>query len=223
MERKRYQSASTAAGLTDRYFLNLPTATDANKIAAMTLLNFTFIYSFVFEPEIGAMALFRLVRLATNYGTTAMSPCAFSGYGLLLTSLFGRVREGFRFVQLALAMLDQLESRAWLPRVYTLVHGVINIWVCPFRESFSVSHMPQTHVTNYLQRIQAEFPTSYNLTDLKQRGYLDVLDATDLSIVTLTVSEGKHVGKYRSSHCFVASHTDWCHSFRQRTHIGRRP
>jgi pseudouridine synthase len=56
----------------------------------------------------------------------------------------------------------------------------------------SVAHMPPGHVANYLQRIQAEFPTSYNLTDLKQRGYLDVLEATDLSIVTLTVSEGKH-------------------------------
>jgi pseudouridine synthase len=59
-------------------------------------------------------------------------------------------------------------------------------------ELLSVSHVPQTLVANYLQRIQAEFPTSYNLTDLKQRGYLDVLEATDLSIVTLTVSEGKH-------------------------------
>jgi pseudouridine synthase len=47
-------------------------------------------------------------------------------------------------------------------------------------------------VSQFLQEIKAGMPTEYNQTDLKVRGYLDVFDATELSTVTLTVTEGKH-------------------------------
>jgi 23S rRNA pseudouridine2605 synthase len=47
-------------------------------------------------------------------------------------------------------------------------------------------------VRQFLADIKAEFPPEYNQTDLKVRGYLDVFDATELSTVTLTVTEGKH-------------------------------
>jgi len=56
----------------------------------------------------------------------------------------------------------------------------------------SVQHMPDSEVAPYLQAIRAELPPEYNQTDLQIRGYLDVLDAAQLSTVTLTVSEGKH-------------------------------
>jgi 23S rRNA pseudouridine2605 synthase len=59
-----------------------------------------------------------------------------------------------------------------------------------------VSAYPNTptaeDVPNYLANIKAGLPSEYNTTDLKVRGYLDVLDATSLSTVTLTVSEGKY-------------------------------
>jgi pseudouridine synthase len=47
-------------------------------------------------------------------------------------------------------------------------------------------------VTQFLADIKSQFPPEYNQTDLKVRGYLDVFDATELSTVTLTVTEGKH-------------------------------
>jgi 23S rRNA pseudouridine2605 synthase len=59
-----------------------------------------------------------------------------------------------------------------------------------------VSAFPNTpsseDVSNYLANIKAGLPSEYNTTDLKVRGYLDVLDATSLSTVTITVSEGKY-------------------------------
>jgi 16S rRNA U516 pseudouridylate synthase RsuA-like enzyme len=51
---------------------------------------------------------------------------------------------------------------------------------------------PQQSVSQFLQDIKTGMPTEYNQTDLKVRGYLDVFDATELSTVTLTVTEGKH-------------------------------
>jgi 23S rRNA pseudouridine2605 synthase len=47
-------------------------------------------------------------------------------------------------------------------------------------------------VSEYLAKLKAEIPISYNTTDLTERGYLDIFDATALSTVTLTVQEGKH-------------------------------
>jgi pseudouridine synthase len=56
----------------------------------------------------------------------------------------------------------------------------------------SVEHFPQEDVAPYLQSVQSNLPTHYNQTDLKQRGYLDIFEATALSTVTLRVREGKH-------------------------------
>jgi pseudouridine synthase len=50
----------------------------------------------------------------------------------------------------------------------------------------------QQSVSQFLQEIKSGMPTEYNQTDLKVRGYLDVFDATELSTVRLTVTEGKH-------------------------------
>jgi 23S rRNA pseudouridine2605 synthase len=48
-------------------------------------------------------------------------------------------------------------------------------------------------VRQYLQSVRDGLPPEYNCTDLASRGYLDVLvSSTELSTVTLMVSEGKH-------------------------------
>ena len=52
--------------------------------------------------------------------------------------------------------------------------------------------VPRAEVAPYLQQIRNELPKEYNTTDLSLRGYLDVLDATELTTLTLTVQEGKH-------------------------------
>jgi hypothetical protein len=122
-------------GKNDRFFLNLPLATNSDIIAAMTLLNFTILYSYAIKPEWGALAVFRLIHLALQHGLCGSALAAFSGYGLLLASLFGNIEEGYRFGQIALALSDLVESKAWLPRVYFMVYGFIDLWINPFRES----------------------------------------------------------------------------------------
>jgi hypothetical protein len=65
----------------------------------------------------------------------SVAPAAISSYGLLLTTLFGRREEGYRFGQIALDLLNRFGSNAWMPRTYVIVYGPINTWVRPFRES----------------------------------------------------------------------------------------
>jgi len=55
-----------------------------------------------------------------------------------------------------------------------------------------VRHWPSSDVNPYMQEVRNTLPPEYNTTDLKLRGYLDILDAQELSDVRLVVSEGKH-------------------------------
>jgi hypothetical protein len=120
-------------GENDRYLASLPQATDS-KIAAMTMLHFVALYSVGFSPEYGVLAFLRLLRLTIEYGTTVLSATAFCGYGFVVCVMSGQVERGYPYGQIALAVLYQADSQAWLPRVYILVNGGINLCVRPFRE-----------------------------------------------------------------------------------------
>lgn len=121
-------------GKSDRFFLNLPLATDPLKIAAMQILTFTMHYAYPINPELGALALFRLLQLAVEHGMTEPAVTAFSVYGLLLC-VKGRLEEGLRYGKIAIDLLDQFGAIAWLPRVYFAVHGLIYPWFYPLRNS----------------------------------------------------------------------------------------
>ena len=59
-------------------------------------------------------------------------------------------------------------------------------------ELLEVVSVPSSEVAPYLEDIRRNLPSEYNVTDLKMRGFLDVLEAKELSQVRLVVSEGKH-------------------------------
>jgi predicted ATPase len=119
----------------DRFFLSLPTATDISKIAAIQMLNLTSIYSYIATPKCGAVACFRILRLSVQYGMVGPAIPAYGAYGFLLGSQLGRMEEGYRYGQISLALLEQCQARAWLPRVYFFTYGLLNRWVNPLRES----------------------------------------------------------------------------------------
>jgi predicted ATPase len=119
---------------TVRLLTNLSPATNVDKIAAMTLLNFTFHYSIGCSPERGLVALLRLLWLTIEHGTTTLSATAFCGYGFMLAYKTGQVELGYQYGQIALSMPDQAESKAWLSRVYVFVYGGINLLLRPFRD-----------------------------------------------------------------------------------------
>lgn len=115
--------------------------------------------------------------------------------GLLLFSSSGPLTQALlhpkhaiekEYIATVAGVVQEEELRATLQKGVTTGEGVHTA------QLLSVTVMPEPDVASYLQSIQSEFPTSYNKTDLKIRGYLDVFDASALSIVALTVAEGKH-------------------------------
>jgi predicted ATPase len=120
-------------GKTDRFFLNLPVATDTDKIAIMQMLFFAVSYAYVVKAEWGMFALCRMIRLSLQDGIAAPLFPALGAYSYILCAQIGRVAEGIRFGQIALALLQQHQSRSWLARTFMLVHGLSNRWGYPFR------------------------------------------------------------------------------------------
>jgi predicted ATPase len=104
-----------------RFFTNLPIATNANKIAAMTLLNFAVMYAYPFKRPCSDLATFSLIQLATRHGITNAAAFAISAYGVMMVNRHGRFEVGYRYGQIAVELLGRLESRAWLSRVYFMV------------------------------------------------------------------------------------------------------
>jgi tetratricopeptide (TPR) repeat protein len=122
-------------GKSDRFFRNLPAATNVRKIATMQMLNFAFTYSYAVNQNRAALAVFRLLELVLEHGMTGAAVTAFSSYGLMLCIGLGSIREGVRYGNLALDLLHQFDCQAWLPRVYMPVYGYIRTWVNPLRDS----------------------------------------------------------------------------------------
>jgi len=56
----------------------------------------------------------------------------------------------------------------------------------------SVSYFAEQEVSSLLDSVRKGIPSHYNQTDLEQRGYLDIFQATALSTVTVRVQEGKY-------------------------------
>ena len=65
--------AKRVASMSDKEFLNLPVMSDARKLAAMQVLNLTFLHSFITNELHGAAVLNRAVDLTLNDGVSGLS------------------------------------------------------------------------------------------------------------------------------------------------------
>lgn len=117
--------------------------------------------------------------------------------GLLLFSSSGPLTQALlhpkhsiekEYVAVVTGIVNEEELRTVLAAGVTTGEGVHTAQL--------VSALPNTppseDVATFLAKIKSGLPKEYNTTDLKLRGYLDIFDATSLSTVTLTVSEGKY-------------------------------
>jgi predicted ATPase len=120
-------------GKTDRFFLNLPVATDTDKIATMQMLFFAVFYAYVVKAEWGLFALCRMIRLSVRNGITAPLFPALGAHSYGQCAHVGRIEEGIRFAQIALDLLQQHNARSWLARTFMIVHGLSHRWGYPLR------------------------------------------------------------------------------------------
>ena len=107
---------------------SLPEMTDPKKNAAMRMLNDIASPAYWARPEILPFVIFRMVQLSLRDGCTQVSAFGFATYGLLMCGVLGDMKEGYRFGQLGLKLLDRFNAKEWISQTYTPIYALINHW-----------------------------------------------------------------------------------------------
>ena len=128
-----YKTRNMLRGKTNEYLLSLPRMRNPDKLAAMQLLKLIAIYAYMGRADFFPLAVFRMVQLSLRHGISAVSTDAFGKYALLLCGTMQKFGEGYRYGQLALAILNRFQAKEWIARTYTLVYGCTNHWTQPLR------------------------------------------------------------------------------------------
>ena len=111
--------------VTKKEILDLRLMTDGEKLGAMRIVNVLYAYSFLGRPEYVALLTMKGVQLTLKYGLSASSAPAIAAYAMLHCSGLGTIAEGHEFGQLSLQILQKFKSKAWIPRVHTLMYGLV--------------------------------------------------------------------------------------------------
>jgi len=124
-------------GKTSEMILRMPLMTNPDKMATSQILNLMFPSTFRTRPLLFALVVLRLVRLTMKFGLNAVSAVGFGYYGSILCAFSGSIDEGYRYGQVALALLDKFHTKEWIPRVYLGVYGHIGSYKLPLQEMYT--------------------------------------------------------------------------------------
>ncbi|MFH0958355.1 MAG: serine/threonine-protein kinase PknK, partial [Pseudomonadota bacterium] len=82
-----------------------PKMSDQKKLGAMRIMETVVSAAYSVVPNLFLLMLFRMARLSVRYGGTPQSAFVYAGYGLILCSIIGDIRQGHRFGELALKLI----------------------------------------------------------------------------------------------------------------------
>lgn len=118
-------------GKSNNDILGLSLMRDEEKIGSMRIINAVFPYAFFCGPEYVPLLATTAVQLTLKYGLCALSAPGFAAYAILLCSGLGSKAQGYQSAQLALHILEKFDGVEWIPRVHTLVYGLVMFWRDP--------------------------------------------------------------------------------------------
>lgn len=115
--------------------INLPHMRDANSQAALQILLSIDAAAYLSFPELLPLTMCKQVTLSLVFGNTAGSAKAYANYGLLLCSGLGDLETGYQFGQLALHVLEKLETKEIYARTSFIVNFFIKHWKEPLNQT----------------------------------------------------------------------------------------
>eukprot|EP00804_Cyclotella_cryptica_P017947 CCRYP_001294-RA/>CCRYP_001294-RA protein AED:0.11 eAED:0.11 QI:0/1/0.75/1/0.57/0.5/8/387/881 len=125
-------------GMSDDQLLSLPVMTDASKMASMQFLNHLLYLAYIANPPLGPIISFRMVEMSIEYGVCNITPFAFAVFGARLVSTSNPDNEGgYRMGRVAMKLMKRLNAIEMIPRVYSQIYTMINIWKEPFQASLT--------------------------------------------------------------------------------------
>ncbi|MEB3831862.1 protein kinase domain-containing protein [Phormidium sp. CCY1219] len=127
---KSQMQAQTPADL-----LQLPPMGDAHKLAAMQILSSLASASYQAAPQLFPLVVFQQVQLSLAWGNCSWSAFAYANYGVILCDTFGEIDLGYRFGELAIALLEQRPSAEIKTKIIAIVAGLIGHWKRHLKDS----------------------------------------------------------------------------------------
>ncbi|MFO0576218.1 MAG: AAA family ATPase [Polyangia bacterium] len=156
-----------AAALGSRRIADLvdaPVLTDEHQQLIADLLKSTLDPAYLVNPLLYSVVTLKLVNIGLRYGHTPDTASAYAAHGFMLSSLFGRVEDGYQFGQVALLLNEKFGNSNLTCRLHITVAPYLSLCK-PLREAFP----------HYERGCQAGIATG-DFTNASYGYYLDIID-----------------------------------------------
>ncbi|MGD2183920.1 trifunctional serine/threonine-protein kinase/ATP-binding protein/sensor histidine kinase [Lusitaniella coriacea] len=134
---------SKIAGKNPMIFIELPSMTDPEKLASIRILQGLAPCAYQAMPMLLPLVVIKQVELSLDYGNSPLSPLGYAFFALILCGVVGDIETGYKFGELALALLDRSDAK----EIQTGTIFVVNADVKHYREA----------VQNTLQPLQSAY------------------------------------------------------------------
>ena len=115
--------------------LELPPMTDPNKIAAIRILTNMVPAAFIALPDMFPLIAFKIVTLSLEYGNTPLSSVGYSNYATIHCGVLGDMDSGYRYGQMAQALLERFQTNLYNSQISLIFNGFIRHWSEQVRQS----------------------------------------------------------------------------------------
>lgn len=113
----------------------LPPMVDANKIAAIRILTNMGPATFIVAPDMYPLITFKMVTLSLKYGNAPLSSLAYGNYGTIHCGVLGDMDSGYRYGQMAQALLERFQTNLYNSQISLIFNGFIRHWSEQVRQS----------------------------------------------------------------------------------------
>ncbi|MEC4818226.1 MAG: AAA family ATPase, partial [Scytonema sp. PMC 1069.18] len=131
------ETLSLLAGRQPLDLLNLPRMSDPSQLAIMGILAGVTASAYIAAPTLLPLIMLKQVKLSLQYGNSLFSPDGYCGCGIILCGVVGDIESGYQFGQLALLLLEQLDTKKLKARTYGQVNCCISHWKEPLSNTLS--------------------------------------------------------------------------------------
>ncbi|MBW4465015.1 MAG: AAA family ATPase [Pegethrix bostrychoides GSE-TBD4-15B] len=129
------QSQQAWQGRDPSNLLDLPAMQDPQLIAAMQIMSKIVPSAHIAAPSLLPLLSFKQVELSIQHGNSPISIFSYADYGLILCGIIGDIPTGYKFGQLALALLEKLQITAFKSRAYFIVNSFTRHWQEPLHHA----------------------------------------------------------------------------------------
>ncbi|AFY43615.1 ATP-binding sensor histidine kinase [Nostoc sp. PCC 7107] len=117
--------------------LDLPAMIDANILAAMQILSSIMSTAYQASPSLFRVIVLKQVQLSLLYGNAPESTYAYASYGLILCGVLKQIDAGYEFGEMALQLLEHLNSSKLKPKTLFAVNCFIRHWKVSVRNTLN--------------------------------------------------------------------------------------